>query len=87
MNRTSALIAGVLPLLLGTAAFAQSQDPQISGTVRAPETLPGELTAPPQQPPFTIGQMPVRIWAPLPPPYDVSADRTGADDPLWMEPQ
>jgi hypothetical protein len=90
MNRSGALIVGVFPLLIATAAFAQTRDPQITGTVQAPEVRPGQVSPSSNQPPlFTIGRLPARVWAPVPPPYDVTADRNGAADPLplWDEPE
>jgi hypothetical protein len=89
MNRSGVLIAGVLPLLMATAAYADTPADQVTGTLQAPVTLPAPV-APEntQQPPlWTLGGVPVRIWAPVAPPYDAAANRTGAADPLWDTPE
>jgi hypothetical protein len=88
MTRSGALITGVLPLLMATAAFADSPaPPQISGTVQSPVILPGpiapEIT---QQPLWTIGGLPVAIWAPVPPPYNMQVNRSAAADPFYDQP-
>lgn len=81
---TRALILGVLPLLMTTAAYAQPQDQRMTGTIQAPEVLPGEIgPGISQQPLFTIGELPVRVWTPVSPPYDANANRTGASNPFW----
>jgi hypothetical protein len=87
MNRLGALIAGALPLLMATAAFADPPAPQMSGTVQGSVVLP-ESIAPVigQQPLWTFGELPVGIWAPVPPPYDMEADRNGAANPLYDQP-
>jgi len=91
MHRTGALISGVVALLAATAtgaqAQAQAQAPHLGGTVnQGPYVLPGEGVGPVtgQLPRilFTNGGLPVGVWAPVPPPYDARADRTGAADPL-----
>ena len=88
MNRSLALIAGVLPLLMATGAFADTPGAQINGTVQAPVTLPGELgPGNTQQPLFTIGGMPVQVWAPVAPPYDASTNLNNAADPFWNAPE
>jgi hypothetical protein len=93
--RTGAFIFGVLPLLAATAAYAQAQVPQVGGAVRAPQapalyTLPGAIIAPGggQLPPIVgnVGEVPVRVWAPVPPPYDTEADRNGAANPFPTAP-
>jgi hypothetical protein len=88
MTRSGALIAGALPLLVATAAFADPPAPQMSGTVQSPVILPGPIApAITQQPLWTIGGLPVGIWAPVPPPYDMEANRTGAANPLYDQPE
>jgi hypothetical protein len=88
MSRAGALMIGVLPMLVATAAFGQSQTPQVQGTVPAPQALPEQapswITSPPDI--GSIGGLPVRVWAPVPPPYDQLADRNGAADPIPMGP-
>jgi hypothetical protein len=88
MSKARAVMIGVLPMLVATAAFAQSQVPPAQGTVRAPEALPAP-TAPEVAPPPAIGSVggvPVRVWAPVPPPYDPMANRNGAADPIPLGP-
>jgi hypothetical protein len=94
MKRTGAFVFGVLPLLAATAAFAQTRAPQVNGRVQAPQaqpyTLPGAITPPAasQLPPAVgrVGTQPVRVWAPVLPPYDTEADRNGAANPFPMTP-
>jgi hypothetical protein len=87
MNRSGALIAGALPLLIATAAFAEPPDQQLSGTVQSPVVLPESIApAITQQPLWTIGGLPVEIWAPVPPPYDQEANRVGAANPRYDQP-
>ena len=69
------------------------QTPNLNGTVQAPNepyVLPGQIIPPggSQPPPAvaSIGNLPVRVWAPVPPPYDVSADRNGAANPIAIAP-
>ena len=75
------------------AAVAKTQTPNLNGTVQAPNepfVLPGQIIPPggSQPPPAvaSIGNLPVRVWAPVPPPYDVSADRNGAANPIAIAP-
>jgi len=75
------------------AAVAQTQAPNLNGTVQAPNepyVLPGQIVLPQatQPPPAvaSIGNLPVRVWAPVPPPYDVSADRNGPANPIAIAP-
>jgi hypothetical protein len=87
MNRIGAVILGVLPLLVAGAAYAQSQVPQTGGTVQAPAVVyPGQLSQPANPEPrplFSIGKLPVGVWAPVAPTYDASANGTGAANPFW----
>jgi hypothetical protein len=90
MKRSRAVIAGALPLLMATAAYADTPaGPPVTGTLQAPATLPAPVAPESAQPqPFwTLGGVPVRIWAPVAPPYDAAANRTGAGDPLWDTPE
>lgn len=72
----------------GDCGFRDSPaPPQISGTVQSPVILPGpiapEIT---QQPLWTIGGLPVAIWAPVPPPYNMQVNRSAAADPFYDQP-
>jgi hypothetical protein len=85
MSRLGSFLVGALMLLAMPAAFAQA--PDVSGTVQAPPyVLPGETTTAPQQPPalLSIGGLPVRVWAPVPPPYDSNWNRNFNADPLGV---
>jgi hypothetical protein len=94
MHKAGGYIFGVL--FLAAAGAAQAQSPQASGgTLRAPVaplpyTLPGQLVPPGgnQSPPAigTIGNVPVRVWAPVWPPNDPLADRNGAANPIPNQP-
>jgi hypothetical protein len=87
MNRIAAVMLGVLPILAASAAYAQSQVPQTGGTVKAPPVVyPGELSQPANPVPqalFSIGRLPVGVWAPVAPTYDATANGTGATNPFW----
>jgi hypothetical protein len=86
MRRIAAFVIGALPILVATGAYAQTQVPQLGGTVQGPVLLPGDVgsgTNPPPPTEFMLGRMPVQVWAPVVPPYDTTADRNGASNPLW----
>jgi len=85
MTRLATIVLGALPLLLASAALAQTPQPQVGGTVTAPQGVPGEA-APANNGLhvlFSIGNEPVAVWAPVAPPYDPLANGTGAADPMW----
>ncbi len=84
MHWAGAFIVGALPFLIATAGYADT--PQISGTARAPIVLPDQIGPDNNpEPLWTIDGLPVRIWAPVPPPYDAGMDRNGAADPLGSQ--
>jgi hypothetical protein len=86
MNTLGAVILGALPLLMTTAAFGQEQSREFTGSSQITGSWPtGTDTRQDvqQTPPlFTIGKMPVRVWAPVPPPYSADANRNFAADPI-----
>jgi hypothetical protein len=85
MTKVGAMLLGALPLLLATAAYAQAPGSQVGGTVQTYPYVPSE-TAPPnngREPLFSIGNVPVSVWAPTEPTYNTQADRSAADNPLW----
>jgi hypothetical protein len=86
MTKIGTVLLAALPLLLASAAYAQTPTPQMGGTVQTPELVaPGE-TAPGNnelQPLFSIGNLPVAVWAPTEAPYNAQADRSAAANPLW----
>jgi len=74
---------------MAVATAAAAQPPEISGTERTEPMLPNQ--APPQvskSPPalFSIGPLPVRMWAPVQSSYDATANRTPAENPWWITP-
>jgi hypothetical protein len=83
----------VLVALIGLAAAvtASAQQQQSAGTIAvgSPPGFGGEIgTIGPQQAPsqprplFTIFGVPIGIWAPVPPPYNVAANRNLAARPI-----
>lgn len=84
MNRIVVSIGGALAMLAATAAYAQTQAPDVQGTLRKPEVLPAPFHQPVGPPPavFSIGGLPVSVWAPVPPHYNALANRNGAANPL-----
>ena len=78
-----------LAMTVASAALAQTQAPAVSGTERTAPMLPSQ-TAPPvnKSPPvlFWIGNLPVRMWAPVQPSYDATANRAPAENPWWATP-
>jgi hypothetical protein len=93
MNRIALRVFAALPLLTAPAVYAQPRAPDITGRVQAPPyVLPGQIPAGQgpgslqESPPlFRIGGLPVHLWAPVPPPYDSSANRNLAADPVWSQ--
>ncbi|HTW72894.1 MAG TPA: hypothetical protein VME47_23660 [Acetobacteraceae bacterium] len=86
--RQYGLLAILALPLLGMSA-AQAQSPAAGGTVLSPEVpAPFETPSVPAEPPavFSIGNVPVRVWSPVPAPYNTAADRTGADNPIQNVP-
>ncbi len=84
MKTMRAALVGVLTVLMATAASAQTQ-PAASGAATgfAGQALgvgPGRAQHP--TPLFMLGGTAVGIWARVPPPYDVSANRNAAANPL-----
>ncbi len=87
MRKTGGAILVALAMVLASAAAAQP--PAVSGTERTAPMLPNQ--APPQvskSPPvlFWLGPLPVRLWAPVQPSYDATANRTPAENPWWLTP-
>jgi hypothetical protein len=49
-----------------------------------PFTMPGSQPIEPERVPlFTIGNLPVQVWAPVEPAYDLHANRNLAANPTW----
>jgi hypothetical protein len=85
MKTTRSAIFGILALLLATAALAQQpvvySGQGVAGTFSSQSVTPGPRPQSPT-PLFAIGDLAVGIWARVPPPYDVTANRNAAANPL-----
>ncbi len=85
MNMKRATIIGLFAALVASTAFAQGPGSGSSGTVSA---LGGRAFGVGPQlgvgptPLGFIGGVAVGIWTRVPPPYDVTANRSGAANPL-----
>jgi hypothetical protein len=85
MNTIRTAICGTLAILLATTAHAQ--EPVVDSGQRVPATFSGQSVTPGPRlqsptPLFVIGGLAVGIWARVPPPYDVTANRNAAANPL-----
>jgi hypothetical protein len=85
MNTIRTAIFGILTVLLATTAHART--PVVNSGQRVAATFSDQSVTPgPQlQSPtslFVIGNLAVGIWARVPPPYDVMANRNAAANPL-----
>ena len=84
MKTMRAALVALLVMGAATAASAQTQ-PAVSGAVsgftgQALGSGPGHVQNP--TPLFVLGNMAFGIWTRVPPPYDVSANRNLAANPL-----
>lgn len=89
MRTTCGAILAAVAITLAGAAAAQGRAPAVSGTERTAPMLPNR--APPEvskSPPvlFWIGNLPVRLWAPVEPSYDANANRAAAVTMVWAAP-
>lgn len=87
MKTTAGVILVALAMVLAGAAAAQP--PSVSGTERTAPMLPNQAHPQAGRPPrvlFSIGPLPVRMWAPVQPSYDASANRAPAENPWWTTP-
>jgi hypothetical protein len=85
MNTIRTAIFGILAVLL--AATAHAQTPVVNSGQRVAATFSGQSDTPSPRvqsptPLFIIGDLAVGIWARVPPPYDVTANRNAAANPL-----
>ena len=89
MNTASALILGTLVAVVSTSAFGQGQLPDADTTHwfeasnAANASVVPEPSDPQSLPLFKIGGLPVRVYAPVPPPYNAAANRNFAANPVW----
>jgi hypothetical protein len=85
MNTVRTAIFSILAVLSATTAHAQK--PVVNSGQGVAGTFSGQsLTSGPRlqspTPLFAIGDLAVGIWAHVPPPYDVTANRNAAANPL-----
>ena len=82
MNKARPVLLGIFAMLMATGADAQP--PGASGWAGAESAIvtprPGAARSP--TPLFNIGGVPVGIWTRVPPPYDPTANRSAAANPL-----
>jgi len=76
--------------ILSSVVLAQSRTGQQSSnearqTMVAPYTQPAPVIPPFRRFLFSIGNLPVGVWAPVQPPYDSRANRNNAANPLWWD--
>ena len=85
MKTTRSAIFGIFAVLLATTAHAQqpvvNSGQGVAGTFSDQSVTPGPRPQSPT-PLFAIGDLAVGIWARVPPPYDVTANRNTAANPL-----
>ena len=85
MNAVPTAIFGILAVLLATTGHAQkpvvNSGQGVVGTFSSQSVTPGPRLQSPT-PLFAIGDLAVGIWARVPPPYDVTANRNAAANPL-----
>jgi hypothetical protein len=86
MTTLRVVLFGVLTVLMVTTADAQKPDtgPAERATTFTGRSVTGApwLGAQYPTPLFAIGNLPVGIWSRVPPPYDVSANKNAAANPL-----
>jgi hypothetical protein len=89
MNTASALILGTLVTVVSTSAFGQGQLPStdkntwFEASNAASASIVPQPSDPQSLPLFKIGRLPVRVYAPVPPPYNAAANRNFAANPVW----
>jgi hypothetical protein len=85
MNTIRTAIFGIITVLLATTAHAQNpvgnSGQGVTGTFSGQSVTPSPRLQSPT-PLFVIGDLAVGIWARVPPPYDVTANRNTAANPL-----
>ena len=85
MKATRSAIFGILAVLSATTAHAQkpvvNPGQGVAGTFSGQSVTPAPRLQSPT-PLFVIGDLAVGIWARVPPPYDVTANRHAAANPL-----
>jgi hypothetical protein len=89
MKTIFVMALGATAVLSSTALAQPLVAPQrgneASQTLVAPYTQPAPVIQPFRRFLFTIGNVPVTVWAPVQPPYNSRANRTGAANPLWWD--
>lgn len=88
MKSTAVLVFAALATMAATPEPPRQgrQTPGASQTLTAPYVQPGPVTPPPGVPYlFFLGPLPVRLWAPVPPPYNARANGNLASRPIWWD--
>jgi hypothetical protein len=84
MRAMRTVIFGILAVQLATTAQAQKpvvpSGPGVAGTFSGQSVAPGLRQSPAQL--SIVGGLAVGIWARVPPPYDATANRNTAANPL-----
>lgn len=85
MNTAGKLILGTFVAMTAMALAAQGQTLAPAGSDRQiGASSTSAAREPSGSPPvFTLGGLPVHVWAPVPPYYNARANRNLAADPLW----
>lgn len=89
MRKTGGAILVALAIMLASGTVAQAQGPSVGGIERTRPMLPSQVRPPVAKSPpvlFWLGPLPVRMWAPVQPSYDATANRTPAENPWWLTP-
>jgi hypothetical protein len=85
MKTTGSALFGILAILLATAAHAQNPATNagqgVAGTFSGQSATPGTRLQSPT-PLFVVGDLAVGIWTRVPSPYDATANRNLAANPL-----
>jgi hypothetical protein len=86
MNSIGAVVLGASAVMVAALPPARAQTsevPTINQATTAPSIPAGTESAMPRSSPlFSIGGVPVYLWAPVAPPYSTNANRNLAADPL-----
>jgi hypothetical protein len=85
MKSVRMAVFGILAALMATTAYAQSPVVNAGQGAAGPfsgQSMVSGLRPRSPTPLFVIGDLTVGIWARVPPPYDVTANRNAAANPL-----
>jgi hypothetical protein len=78
-------VVGTIFLVASGSAVPARAQPALdqSQTTQAPFYYPTPQPPPERTPLFSVGGIPVGVWAPVESPYDSHMNRNLASDPLW----